>query len=156
MFLRYHLEARHVKAPKSSLVTPVVGAKSSEPVVTKAVVPTTKPGIRGARDASAKKVAGKGERPIGRENTDTGEGACIMQTVILVSEAEAFLDDARNMLEAAQLQLIWLIKSLEEAKVQAALQVKNLEGDLVCSRQKVSELVQETEGLKVTNEAMKK
>ena len=49
-----------------------------------------------------------------------------------------------------------LIKSLEEAKVQAALQVKNLEGELVCSRQKVSELVQETGGLKMTNEAMKK
>ena len=49
-----------------------------------------------------------------------------------------------------------LIKGLEEAKVVAALQVRTLEGDLVCSRQKVSELVHETEGLKMTNEAIKK
>ena len=28
----------------------------------------------------------------------------------LVSEVEAFLDDARNMLEAAQLQLIWWVE----------------------------------------------
>eukprot|EP00731_Ephydatia_muelleri_P006595 Em0003g843a len=179
------------KAPKSRLVTPVVGTKSSKPVAAKAVVPTTKPGIRGAGDAGAKKVAGKGtQKEVLEERTQTLEkelASYRQRCNDLSRETEALkLSDLQHQNMVKSLEEVWekelssyrqrcsdlsceaetlkfttahnqkLIKSLEEAKVQAALQVKNLEGELVCSRQKVSELVQETEGLKMTNEAMKK